>query len=200
MSKDLNKMFKQIQKNSEEIAMAAMQNAAGKAFELAKMKTKSCLQNYFKRKPKIYKRQNPSPLFKAILYSAPVLKTKGDKCMITFAVRYDSSKIKGMYKSNSWYHQGGDKWISRYDEPGRFDFDSQNNGIPESGWILNNYLQGIHPGWVNGEDRGWSDKESTADVMKQYFEKDLYEKAGQLIYESMQEAVIDFLKTNGGGK
>lgn len=200
MSQNLNKLFKQIQKNSEELAVGAMQAAAGKAFELAKTKTKSCLQNYLKKKPRIYKRIEPSPLFKTILYSQPKLKEKGDKCVISFAVRYDSSKIKGVYRSNSWYHQGGDKWISRYDNSGRFDFDSQNNGIPESGWILNNYLQGIHPGWINGEDRGWTDSESTANTMKQFFEEDLYNEAGKLIYESMQSAIIDFIKTNGGGK
>ena len=36
--------------------------------------------------------------------------------------------------------------------------------------------------------------------MKNFFEKELHEKAGQLIYEAMQGVIVDFLKTNGGGK
>ena len=134
----------------------------------------SCFANALKKKPKIYKRIIPSPLRKTIKPIRPKFKEKGDKCVISFAIVYDSSYINGIYKSNSWYHQGGgEQWVSRYDNPDRFKFNSSYNGIPESTWILNNYLEGIHPGWVKGEDRGWKDSESTADTMQQFFEKEL---------------------------
>lgn len=200
MSQNLDKLFKQIQKNSEELALGAMMSAANQAFVLAQKEAKNCLKNYLSKKPKIYKRINPSPLKQATLWKKPTLKTKGSMCQIEIALRYDSSQIKGVYKSNSWWHQSGDTWISRYDEPSKFRFDSQDNGIPDSGWILNNYLEGIHPGWVNGEDRGWQDAEKPAETMKNFFEKELHEKAGALIYKAMHGAIVDFLNTNGGGK
>lgn len=200
MSQSLDKMFKQIQKNSEELAMGAMMSAANKAFELAQKEAKNCLKTYLSKKPKIYRRINPSPLERAIQYAPPKLKEKGDSCSIEFGLRYDSARIKGAYKSNSWYHQSGGKWISRFDDPESFNFDGRDNGIPDSGWILSNYLQGKHPGWFNGEDRGWQDSSKPAETMKNFFEKELKEKAGTLIYEAMQGAIVDFLNTNGGGK
>ena len=200
MSQNLDKMFKQIQKNSEKLAMMAMMKAAENAYEMAKRKTQSCLKTYLKRKPKVYKRINPSPLSKACRFSRPKLFEKHDLCVITFSMQYNSEWIKGEYKSNSWWHKSGNKWISRFDEPDKFHFDRQDNGIPDSGWILNNYLEGKHPGWFNGVDRGWQDAEKPAETMKNFFEKELHEEAGTLIYEAMQGVIIDFLKTNGGGK
>ena len=205
MSQNLDKLFKQIQKNSEKLAMDAMMSAANEAFVLAKKEANNCLDNYFKKTPKIYKRLTPSPLKNATLWLKPTLRTKGDSCQIVFALRYDSTKIKGVYKSNSWWHQSGDTWVSRFDNPGDFKFDKQDNGIPDSGWILGNYLEGVHPGWyVNSDkqcvDHGWKDAKKPKETMKNFFEKELYEKAGTLIYKAMQGAVVDFLNTNGGGK
>ena len=200
MSQSLDKMFKQIQKNSEELAIGAMMSAANKAFELAQKEAKNCLKTYLSKKPKIYRRINPSPLENAVKYFPPKLSENGSECSIVFGLRYDSTRIKGVYKSNSWWHQSGGKWISRFDNPDQFNFNSQANGIPDSGWILSNYLEGIHPGYVNGENRGWQDSAKPAETMKNFFEKELKEKAGELIYEAMQGAIIDFLNTNGGGK
>lgn len=200
VSQDLNKLFKQIQKDSEQMAMDAMTSAANKAYELSKEKAKSCLVNYLKKKPKIYKRITPTPLLKAHVLASPKLVEKGGKCRIRFGIVYDSTKLKGIYKSNSWWHQSGDKWVSRYDNPDKFNFNSQSNGVPDSGWILDNYLKGIHPGWVNGVDRGWVDELKPEEEMEKFFMEELKQKAGELIYESMQEAIIGFLKTNGGGK
>lgn len=200
MSQKLDKIFKQIQKNSEELAINAMMGAANQAFILTKKEAANCLKNYLQKKPKIYKRMTPSPLKAATTWAGPKINNKGNMCIISFALRYDSSRIKGVYKSNSWWHQSGDTWVSRFDESKKFRFDSQDNGIPDSGWILNNYLEGIHPGWVNGEDRGWSDAEKPAATMKNFFENELPKQAGPLIYKAMQGAIVDFLNTNGGGK
>lgn len=200
MSQNLDKLFKQIQKNSEQLAMDAMMNAASQAYTLAQQEAAKCLANYLKKTPKRYKRMTPSPLKSATLWQKPTLKTKGNVCSIVIALRYDSSRIKGVYKSNSWWHQSGDTWISRFDEPERFRFDRQDNGIPDSGWILNNYLEGVHPGWYNGKDYGWKDAAKPKETMKNFFEKELYEQAGPLIYKAMQGAIVDFLNTNGGGK
>lgn len=180
------------------MAEAAMMAAANKAYLLTAQKAGECLKNYLAKKPNIYKRLKSSPLKNAIKPLKPTLNKNGNT--IIFGLTYDSDRIKGAYKSNSWYHQSGGKWISRFDDPDHFNFDGQNNGIPDSGWILKNYLEGVHPGWINGEDRGWTDKEKPAETMKNFFEKELLEKAPDLIYEAMTNAVVDFLNTNGGGK
>lgn len=200
MSQDLNKLFKQIQKSSEAMGIAAMQDAANKAFDLAKDKAKTCLETYYKKKPKIYKRTKQ--LKSAIKTGKPKLKEVGDKCRISFSILYDASYLVGKYKSKSDFHQSGDKWISRFDEPKKFNFNGDNNGIPDANWILDNYLKGIHPGWYKGKNHGWEDGEqnSTDYMMTQFFEKELFEKASELIYESMHDAVVNFLKTNGGGQ
>ena len=198
MSQDLNKIFKQIQKNSEAMGMAAMQSAADKAFQLAKEKALSCLLLYYKKKPKIYKRTKQ--LKNAITTQSPKLKESGDKCRISFVIKYDASRLVGKYQSNSKFHQSGDEWISRYDEPNKFNFKGGDNGVPDANWILDNYLKGIHPGWRNGKNYGWEDgrENSTDYLMTQFFEKELFEKASDLISEAMTDAVVNFIKTNGG--
>lgn len=202
MAKDLNAIFQSIDRHSTLIAHAAMRSAAQKAFALAKEKAQSCLKNYYKRKPKIYKRTYT--LQNAIVYRPPTEKKhRGDNYSISFAVVYDSSKLQGKYKSRSWWHQSGDKWKSRFD--GGFNQNRQNNGVPEAGWILKNYLLGIHPGWtynelgshpgwIHNEWRGWIDDESTEDAMEDYFINELPQIVHGLIYESMQSAIMNFLK------
>lgn len=203
MSQNLDRAFKQIQKNSEALARKAMMDAANEAFKLAKEEANNCLENYLSRKPKMYKRLNLSPLSKAITVKEPEMTQSGDNYTISFSLTYDSSIIKGAYKSKSWWHKNeseNGEWVSRFDNSSNFNFDKQDNGIPDSGWILQNYLEGKHPGWVNGVDRGWQDAEKPGEVMKNFFEKELYEHAGKLIYKAMQGVIVDFLKMNGGGK
>ena len=180
------------------MAMDAMKQAASEAYKLVVEKTKSCLQNYYKRKPKIYRRTDS--LKKAISGRAPRLRTEGDNCVVSFGVIYDSSRLNGVYKSNSRFHQSGDEWVSRFDNASSFNFDDQSNGVPDPGWILENYLNGVHPGWVNGKDYGWVDSENTRDTMTKLFKQELPNEAGKLIYKSMQGAILNFLKSNGGGR
>ena len=184
------------------MAMDAMIDAVNQAYELAVQEAHKCLKNYLKRKPKIYKRLNPSPLRKAVYSKEPDwVKNGKNKCVIEFSIIYDAKRIKGAYKSNSWYHQSGDKWVSRFDGPDTFEYNWQSNGIPDSEWILNNYLQGIHPGYDrNGVDHGWVDAESPSSRLTNFFENELPKKSGTLIYQAMHGAIIDFIKTNGGGR
>ena len=206
MSQDLDKLFKQIQKNSEQMAIDAMMKAANEAFDLAIETAKSCLYNYLSRKPKIYKRLNPSPLAKAYGYQKPRLLEKGDMCRITFAIQYNSENIKkGVYKSKSkWHESGNDGWVSRYYDE-EFRKDSSDNGVPDTEWILKNYLEGKH-GWVDDNGRkppfkmGWQDAEKPKDIMESFFKEDLQEEAPKLIVKAMRGAIVDFIKTNGGGK
>lgn len=209
MAKDLSDAFKQIAKQSERMAIDVMRDVAKKANKMACKAALNCLAEYYTNyTPKRYKRTKQ--LKKALQHTTkPVETKKGDVYTISIGIGYDANKLKGLYESNSWYHKSGDKWIPVMStwapdhlvkgyakEPWMKDLrDSwgQNNGVPEPEWILNNYLQGIHP-W------GKTDKESTDTVMSQFFQDLRDGKAGDMIYEEMQDAIVKFLKTYGGGK
>lgn len=60
------------------------------------------------------------------------------------------------YHSGSKFHKYGDEWISRYDE--EFDWDSEDNGRPEKGWIFSNFMEGIHPRWMKDKELGYYDE------------------------------------------
>lgn len=47
------------------------------------------------------------------------------------------------YSSRSKLHQSGGEWFGRYDS--RFNGESDDNGVPEKGWIFINFMEGIHP-------------------------------------------------------
>ena len=200
MANNLNNVFKQLEKQSKQIVANSMRDVAQKAYALAKKKASSCLKQYYKNyKPKRYKRSNS--LVKAIKAYAPKETTRGTAHNISFSVTYDSKYLKGLYHSNSWYHQSGNKWdpVMHTWDPDyikhgvRDESLGQNHGVPEAGWILNNYLQGVHP-WAK------TDKESTHTVMTRFFEQELPSQVGDMIYEEMQGAITEFLKTYGGGK
>lgn len=190
MATQLDAIFKKIEKNSKQIAIEAMRDVAREAYKLSANKAKECLKNYYSSyKPKRYKRTKQ--LIKAIKTVKPVEKTNGGNHLIKFAIIYDSSRLVGLYHSNSWYHQSGAEWIGR-DDP-YFDFDSQNHGVVEPSFILSNYLEGFHP-WAKVDS--WS----TDEVMTQFFQQELPSRVGDMIYEAMQKAVFGFLNSNGGGK
>ena len=57
-------------------------------------------------------------------------------------IEYDSDRLP-QYTSGSPRHQTGSKWISRYNEA--FDEEGDDNGIPETDWIFDNFWNGVHP-------------------------------------------------------
>ena len=201
MANDLNAVFAQIEKQSKKMAIDAMREAADKMHKMAIKTAKDCLKQYYASyTPKRYKRTDQ--LKKAILSPRKPKETKkGEIYTISFYIRYDASKLSGLYHSNSWYHQSGGAWKpvmhtwdKNYIKSGvRKTSIGQDNGVPEPEWILNNYLQGVHP-W------GQTDKESTDTVMTRFFGQELPDKANDIIYNEMQKSIIGFLKTYGGGK
>lgn len=137
---------------------------------------------YTEYQPKIYTHRMGS------LYDAwkitPLL--KGDKVM--FNLNLDSDRLP-QHTSNSWWHQSGNKWISR-DDP-EFDFGKQNNGMPENSWILKNFFKGIHPGYtlLDGEVIDHSKETSSVlENMHKYVGE--YKKSGK-----MQRILIKHLKS-----
>lgn len=140
---NIDDVFAAIIKDCQTIAVEAVKSAAKKTQDKIIEVADSYLVRYYSNyKPKKYKRTYS--LKKAIV---PVFKDKSsaDKICFEVGVKYDSSPLIGLYKSNSWYHQSGTHWISR--NSGDFDFDSRNNGIPQPDWILENYLRGEHGGY-----------------------------------------------------
>lgn len=96
-------------------------------------------------KPKRYKRKEK-------LYKAFKVSTNTDGVSIAISYDWDFNRLP-QYKSNSKYHKKQSKygeWISRDDS--RFNWEENdegepigNNGIPEKGWIFENFMEGIHP-------------------------------------------------------
>ena len=170
-------VFAAIIQDCQAIAAEAVKNAAIKTQKDILKEADDYLQRYYSNyKPKRYKRTYQ--LKNAI---KPIIKdhstSKG--ISIEVGVEYNAGALKNYY-SNSWYHQTGTHWIGK--DSGDFDFDSQNNGIPEPAWILNNFLEGIHP-WAQ------TDGESTNSLMEDFFDVQLPNRIGQYVQEELFAAI-----------
>lgn len=179
--KGLDAAFDAIIKDCQAVAVEAVKSAAKKAQADIVKEAESYLQKYYTNypKPKRYKRTHR--LERAILpYWAD--KTGKNGISIEVGVQYKSSALKGAYRSNSFWHQSGDTWRSVTD---RSKF-SSDNGIPEPEWIMNNFLEGVHP-WAQ------TDGESTNSLMEDFFEKTLPDHIDQYISESLFTAITSRL-------
>ena len=186
MAKNIDDIFESIIQDSQSIVTAAFENAAKKAqADIIKESYRQLAKYYANYKPKMYKRTKR--LHKAI---TPVFLNKSNNNEILFevGVEYDSNKLKGFYRSNSWYHKSGTEWFGREDP--YFDFDSQNNGIPEPWWIMNNFLEGIHP-W------GQVDSESASSLMEEFFDTTLRDHVNMYVSEAITNNLIRELKKRG---
>lgn len=183
--KSIDDVFADILKDCKTVAVDAIKGAAKKTQKDILKEAHSCLDEYYKYKPKMYKRTYQ--LQNAII---PVFEeySTGDMISIEVGVDYDSAPLVGKYKSNSWYHQSGDKWIGK--SSSGFDFDSQNNGIPDAEWILDNFLQGIHK-WGDGPNEYHQDAQSTDSLMEQFFESELPGRISQYVEEEVIEAILN---------
>lgn len=199
-SKDLETVLNEMIEDAENELRKTIKLAANKIQKDVYEKAKKDLQSYYDNyTPSMYDRQNK--LRRAILpYYAD--RSNSKSITIEVGVQYNASALIGAYRSNSWYHQGGDKWYGR---DSGIDFNSQNNGIPEPDWILDNYLEGIHPftrieKTPNGKREyiytPIEDKDSPTKLMEQFIETELPDKINDYIYESFIERII----ANQGGK
>ena len=176
----IDAVFDGIIKDCQAIAAEAVKNAAKKVQDDVLKEAENYLQKYYSNySPKRYKRTYS--LQKAI---TPILedKSNGKAISIEVGVEYDSSKLKGIYHSNSRWHQSGDVWRSVTD----YSKFSSNNGIPEPGWILNNFLEGIHP-WAQ------TDAESTDSLMKEFFDTQLSNRIQQYVQDGLFNAITSRL-------
>ena len=192
----IDSVFDGIIKDCQTIAAEAVKNAAKKVQDDVLNETKSYLQLYYSNyKPKCYKPRSEQ-LQKSI---TPVLEDHSSNSGISIevGVEYDSGKLKGAYHSNSRWHQSGDTWhIITTDRRKNGPF-SSDNGIPAPEWIMDNFLEGIHPiTEKNGNDYIYNpkkDKESTDSLMKQFFDTQLPNKINQYIQTELFNVIASRL-------
>lgn len=174
---DLDAAFAAIIKDCRAVAVEAVKNAAKKTQNDILKEANDYLQRYYNNyRPKRYKRT-----YKLKNAIKPIIEdhSTNNTTSIEVGVEYNSGSLKGYY-SNSWYHQTGTHWIER--DSGDFDFDSRNNGIPEPEWILNNFLEGVHP-WAQTDD------ESTNSLMEEFFDVQLAGRIEKYIQEELFTAI-----------
>ena len=182
MAGSIDAAFAAIMKDCQAIAAEAVKSAAMKAQDDIIAEADKYLQYYYDSyKPKKYKRTKQ--LKNAI---KPIFKDNGfgNGGSIEIGVKYDASPLMNAYHSNSWYHKSGTHWIAR--PSGDFDFDSQNNGIPEAEWILDNFLRGQHGG-------AQQDFNSTNTLMLDFFDNELPNRINQYVQESLFGAITSRL-------
>lgn len=179
MAKSIDEVFDGIVKDCQAIAVEAIKNTAKEVQADIIKEAKSCLQKYYSNypNPKVYKRTYR--LKRAILpYWAD--KSNKNKTSIEVGVQYKSSALKGAYKSNSRFHQSGDTWKSVIDKSKL----TTDNGIPEPDWILENFLEGIHP-WAQ------NDTESTNSLMEEFLDTKLPDRINQYVQKELFNAITN---------
>lgn len=178
--KNIDDVFAEILKDCKAVAVEVVKNAAKKTQNDIIKEADNYLQRYYNNyKPKKYKRTYQ--LHKSII---PVFKdkTKGGSISIEVGVEYNSSMLKGLYKSNSRFHETGDVWRVVTDHS----HVTSDNGIPEPEWIMGNFLEGVHP-WAQ------DDSESTNSLMEEFFETQLPNRINQYVQEELFNAIASKL-------
>lgn len=184
-STNIDKIFSQIEKDYLKLAKQAAQDAAAKAQKEIRQKADQFIDEYYDEyAPYYYQRKHALyKLVEDVYKESP--SAKG--IMIEFGVKYNSSNIEGVHKSNSWYHKSGTHWTPRMS--GDFDFDSRNNGIPEAEWITEKFLSGQHPSGKIGDDRGIEAFGSPDEKMQKFFDAELNEKLTSYLSDALLSAV-----------
>lgn len=200
MAQDINKVLKQVYNDYEksvEIATQAAENAMQKAYKLAIEKAKSCMEQYYVNyQPTSYRRiGGKNHLWKAVKVRNPKHEISNGMHTMSFSILYMPSFLNGDYTSNSWYHQSGSTWKS----VAQYQSFTQDNGVPESKWILENYLYGIHPRYMGTPETGITnasvqDSETTMSVMTEFFQKELPSIVRDMVYSEIQDSIIKFLQ------
>jgi hypothetical protein len=183
-STNVDKIFRQIEKDFVKLAKDAARSAANKAQVDIKRKADQFIDEYYSEySPSSYKRKHA--LYNLI---EPVYNESEDKkgIKIEFGVKYNASNIEDVHNSNSWYRKSGDRWVPRLS--GNFDFDSQNNGIPQAAWITEKFISGIHPSGKIGDDGG-AEFTSSDEKMQSFFDSELNNKLKSYISEALLGAV-----------
>lgn len=178
--KSIDDVFNDVIQDFKEITRSAVVGAAVDVHADILKEAKSYLQMYYNNyTPKYYKRTYN--LQKAI---TPVLENNSNKSNVSYivGVEYNAWKLKGAYKSNSRFHQSGDTWkpVTNYSKL------TTDNGIPEPEWVLDNFLEGVHP-WAQ------DDPVSTNTLMQDFFDNKLPGRIEQYVQKRLLDEIISRL-------
>ena len=186
---NIDEIFKQIEKDFEVLSEKAARSAAIKAQKDISKKADQFIKEYYASySPKWYHRTYALYDLVEDYYKET---DKNNGITIEFGITYNPSKLSGVHRSYSPYHQGGGAWISRTNKD-KFDFNSGNNGIPQPEWITDNFLKGIHPSGKLGDDGGQCDAKNPDAKMQDFFNKELESMVNQYISTALWEAVSKY--------
>lgn len=185
---DIDKVFAQIEKDFVLLSQSAARGAANKAQKDIQKKADKFIDEYYASyTPRWYRRKKH--LYKLVQrYYREDKTSKG--IMIEFGVEYSASKIRGLHKSYSPYHQSGGAWVSRARDKDSFHFNAGDNGVPEAEWITNMFLSGAHPSGKLGDEDGIRDVMSPDRKMQQFFNTELQD----LVMKYMHKNLLDLVK------
>lgn len=186
MGDNVNSVLDEVLKDTKRIASKAVISAAHKGQKDIMNEARDYLKKYYASySPRVYKRTRN--LRKAIVPIFDKKSTK-DKIEIEIGVEYNPELLKGIYRSNSRYHQSGDVWKvvpeSVKKDSSLF---SSDYGVPEPEWIMDNFLRGEHGG-VH-----YDPSVATNVLMPDFFDNELPNKLNQYVQDAFLETVIDRL-------
>jgi hypothetical protein len=178
--KQLDDAIDEISKNFNKAAQKAVAVAAEKTTDVIYDKALSCLKEYYKSyRPTSYDRTNT--LVWSFVKDFSV-KPKGSKITCDMGIIYDPTRLDGFYWKNR-----GDGYNS-YQEP-----DSQ--------WVIDNYLDGIHPTTTGGATMQYGlnyaeerDEKSPEYRMKMFLEWKAIQEFKNWYYVSLYEQVVGLIK------
>lgn len=155
MAFDFGKFLKSEIDKKEKLAKKYMATVVPKALPMLQKEVESyahsVIANYYANSPK--RRYRPTGQLYKIANVKGEVDVIGDIVAFDIVLTIDPSKM-GKHKSNSKYHQSGDKWIPT----SNLTYAEKNNGskpkqfgTPENSWIMGQFLEGIHP-WASVDD------------------------------------------------
>ena len=178
-------VFDQVEKEYVARMKAAFATAAKKATEAIKADYKEqvldlAVKGYYDEyDPKRYKDRTYS------LYDIFKVNVQIDGNTISLDSIANSDMIP-QHKSNSRFHKSGKKWKDYYSRNNK-----SNNGMPQSDWIFEQFVEGIHPGrWLHqGLGMTFDDSYYGIPIEKRIEQYNkIYEKSG-----SMESIVWSYL-------
>lgn len=186
--------FAQIEEDWAELSKRAAREAATKAQKDIREKADKFIKEYYAYNPKVYTNAKRKKALYKLVEDFYEVTERPNGIEIEFGVTYNPENIKGIHRSNSRYHQSGDKWISvrsprgmSADIPTLNDVigSGSDNGIPEPEWITEQFLAGIHP---------WSavDEQSPDEKMQDFFDTKIEDLINEYISSSLLNAIREY--------
>ena len=160
--------MKDLERNYKEVLKEAVQYATKEAEKDIHKKSLSCLEEYYANyDPSSYDRVDG---LKYAFLPYHNVKSSGNYIIGTAGVEYFYDALDYMYQS------GSEKYGAKKDKNGHI----IEYGMPESAWVIDNYLDGIHP-TTNGYPKAEGatrmeyipiyDSKSPTEKMSEYFDK-----------------------------